>query len=136
MILQGFWGKITRVFAVFGSVADENASSASKQKLGSKPQVCVKKDAHGDIPSAVRVLLYENWLSSKLPRSPYPLPYPRRIYRPLKTSKTACFRLVVVRIFRMQSSLSPTGSQGVALLTEFSSKTRRTFKSVAGIRPS
>ena len=57
VILQSLWGKITRVFAVFGSVADENANSASKQKLGSKPQVCVKKGAQCDIVSTFHVLL-------------------------------------------------------------------------------
>ena len=80
-ILRGLWGKITRVFAVFGSEAYKNASSASKQKLDNErermaqTQVCVKKDAQRDILSTLHVLLCENCIFSKLPRSPYPPPY-------------------------------------------------------------
>ena len=74
MILRGLWEKITRVFAVFGSVADENASSASKQKLSSKPQACVKRYAEYDLVSTFHVLLCENRLFLQLPRSLYPPP--------------------------------------------------------------
>ena len=77
-ILRGLGGKITRVFAVFGSEAYKNASSASKQKLDNErermaqTQVCVKKDAQRDISSTLHVLLCENCIFSKLPRSSYP----------------------------------------------------------------
>ena len=62
-ILRGLGGKITRVFAVFGSEAYKNASSVSKQKLDNErermaqTQVCVKKDAQCDIVSTFHVLL-------------------------------------------------------------------------------
>ena len=78
VILQSLWGKITRVFAVFGSEAYKNASSVSKQKLDNErermaqTQVCVKKDAQCDIVSTFHVLLYENRSFPKKPRSLYP----------------------------------------------------------------
>ena len=41
------WGArfAPRVFAVFGSAANEKASSASKRKLGSKPMACARTGA-------------------------------------------------------------------------------------------
>ena len=52
VILRGLGAKITRVFEVF-----LNALASFRRKLGSKPQVCVKKDAQCEIISALRVLL-------------------------------------------------------------------------------
>ena len=69
VILQRLWEKITRVFAVF-----VNALASFKRKLGSKPQVCVKKDAPCEILPTLRVLLYENCSFPKKPRSLYPPP--------------------------------------------------------------